>query len=790
MPKKLETENVPLRLTPFKKESRSVSRFASLLALLFILFLVASIDTAAQGQQGQQRRQQQKRAERTAAIRASVTILPEETMLRIVRAEDERRWGDDLAMLLSDRDARVRRRAALAAGRIGDERAVSALSTLLQTDRDAGVRAEAAFALGEVESASGAQALITALKRTDEAREVRARVIEAAGKIAAVLTKADEAKLAALGEAILSALSAEAARGPQGDQKIILAGLTAALRAHPVGAAIVVAKFLSHADGRIRADAENTLARLRTKEVNEQVRPHLVNDPAPIVRANAARVLGVTEDKTLLDALVGRATSDGDERVRVSSIRALGVLKETRVSFPLLQRAVTLFSTYRAAKAAGVAHPPETGELLEIATALGRLLANMGDAPVVAWLKDFREAEAMSAPEIEIAFAHIAPAVYLHEAPINKLSDEKVRAALRANWRAGSSIAQGLGEISGITAAEAGSGVVGLQADAQIALRTLLDDAAMPAQAVPDILRAFAAFKPADAAEVLRKRLDAKDIIVRATAADLLGELGPDETNTRLLASALTSAMRDELNDAVLSVLDALAKQKSTAGNEAIKTALDSTDHLVRRRAVALLQANGAGDFSSRIGNAATRNTLTDYKRALARHNGRVRAVVTTDKGAFTIELFPDDAPLTVDNFVQLAKRGYFNNIAFHRVVPNFVIQGGDPRGDGSGGPGHQIRCEINEVEFERAAVGMALSGKDTGGSQWFVTHSPQPHLDGGYTVFGRVTHGMDVVDTIERGDLIRTITISEGAPPPAARPASKPRQQSFGKAKKNKGQQ
>ena len=143
-----------------------------------------------------------------------------------------------------------------------------------------------------------------------------------------------------------------------------------------------------------------------------------------------------------------------------------------------------------------------------------------------------------------------------------------------------------------------------------------------------------------------------------------------------------------------------------------------------------------------------------------------VRAVVNTDTGAFTIELLPDDAPLNVDNFVQLAERGYFNNITFHRVVPNFVIQGGDPRGDGNGGPGYQIRCEINEVSYDRGAVGMALSGKDTGGSQWFVTHSPQPHLDGGYTVFGRVVEGMDVVDRIARGDHIRSINVTESAIP------------------------
>jgi cyclophilin family peptidyl-prolyl cis-trans isomerase len=95
-------------------------------------------------------------------------------------------------------------------------------------------------------------------------------------------------------------------------------------------------------------------------------------------------------------------------------------------------------------------------------------------------------------------------------------------------------------------------------------------------------------------------------------------------------------------------------------------------------------------------------------------------------------------------------------------VVPNFVVQAGDPRGDQNGGPGYQIRCEINEVPYERAAVGMALSGKDTGGSQWFVTHSPQPHLDGGYTVFGRVVRGMDVVDNIARGDVIRRVVVNE----------------------------
>jgi len=280
---------------------------------------------------------------------------------------------------------------------------------------------------------------------------------------------------------------------------------------------------------------------------------------------------------------------------------------------------------------------------------------------------------------------------------------------------------------------------------------------------VPDFLRAYAAFKPEDLGNILRQRLKDSDVIVRATAADLLADQPPSDENTRVLIEALPVALQDkDLNDAALSILDALAKQKSSIANDAIKTALDSPDHLIRRRAVALLKANGVGDFSNRIGTVKTRNTEADYRRAIARFGHKVTATVVTSKGAFTIEFRPEAAPLTVDNFIQLARKGYFNGQTIPRVVPNFVIQAGDPRGDQNGGPGYQIRCEINEVPFDRAAVGMALSGKDTGGSQWFVIHSPQPHLDGGYTVFGRVIRGMDVVDNIARGDTIRRVIVNE----------------------------
>jgi cyclophilin family peptidyl-prolyl cis-trans isomerase/HEAT repeat protein len=694
----------------------------------------------------------------TCVALSSVTFgQPRATLLSITKAEDERRWDDDLRKLFSSPNPSIRRRAALAAGRIGNEDSVTALTDLLQHDKNLTVRSMAAFALGEVESESAANALIATLK--DARGELRARAIEALGKIAAALPAAQQARQRELGAAILETLTSTTL-----DEPTILFGLTAALRARPTDAGPTIAKFLTHPNPRIRADAGNALARLRLKDGNEQLRK-LLADVDPIVRANAARVLGVTEDKPSFDALLARAREDKDSRVRVSAIRALASLKDPRAAAPLLKRGELL--------AQDIANrPAETNEVLEIATTLGRLLAQKDDQAAVAWLRKVSEALNRSAPEVETALVRIAPGVYLAGFGSANEAKRKVQETILLDWRAASGIAAGLGEIAALP--DATKSKAELASAAQTLLRAMLDYrnsgltintlvAVHSEYAIPDVLRALAAFKPQDLGAVLRAQFNESDIIIRGTAADLLSDLPPSEENTRALAAAWPQATKDALNDAALSILDALAKQNSDAANELIKAGLKSGDHLIRRRAAALLKTNGAGDFSAQIGMVQTRNTDADYTRALSRIGKNVRAVVTTSKGSFTIELLPEAAPLTVDNFVQLAQRDYYRNVTIHRVVPNFVIQDGDPRGDGNGGPGYQIRCEINQVLYDRAAVGMALSGKDTGGSQWFVTHSPQPHLDGGYTVFGRVVAGMDVVDRIVRGDVIQSIVIRQG---------------------------
>lgn len=137
------------------------------------------------------------------------------------------------------------------------------------------------------------------------------------------------------------------------------------------------------------------------------------------------------------------------------------------------------------------------------------------------------------------------------------------------------------------------------------------------------------------------------------------------------------------------------------------------------------------------------------------------RAIMETSKGTINLDLFEKDAPNTVANFVKLSKEGFYDGLNFHRVIPDFMIQGGCPNGTGTGGPGYKIKCEINSNKHEAGSLSMAHAGKDTGGSQFFICHAPQSHLDGVHTVFGK-TEDMDVVNKIEKGDTIESVKIED----------------------------
>ena len=140
-------------------------------------------------------------------------------------------------------------------------------------------------------------------------------------------------------------------------------------------------------------------------------------------------------------------------------------------------------------------------------------------------------------------------------------------------------------------------------------------------------------------------------------------------------------------------------------------------------------------------------------------------AEIETNRGSIKLELFPKHAPKTVNNFVFLAQQGFYDGVSFHRVISNFMIQGGDPTGSGAGGPGYSFEDEVadNPLTHETGVISMANAGPNTNGSQFFITHSPQPHLNGNHTVFGKVVSGQDVVDSIRQGDKMVQVKISEG---------------------------
>jgi cyclophilin family peptidyl-prolyl cis-trans isomerase len=199
-----------------------------------------------------------------------------------------------------------------------------------------------------------------------------------------------------------------------------------------------------------------------------------------------------------------------------------------------------------------------------------------------------------------------------------------------------------------------------------------------------------------------------------------------------------------------------------------LKTAFADKDWAVRVRAARLmaqLDPAAAREAAAQIRPAPTTLSADVYAASrLTNPTVSTQAYIETDRGTIQIELAVLDAPLTVESFIALARKGFFDGLSVHRVVPNFVVQDGDPRGDGEGGPGYSIRDELNERPYLRGTVGMALDPwPDTGGSQYFITHSPQPHLDGRYTVFGRVVSGMDVVDKIQQWDVIRRVRVWDG---------------------------
>jgi len=649
----------------------------------------------------------------------------EQKMKWILQLEDERRLagnGGDLVALLRDAEPRVRRRAALAIGRVRLPEGIAGLTTLLQSDSDPEVRQMAVFAMGLIGDASAAQTLIAALNDPDPM--IQGRAAEALGQIA------HKAAAQPITNMIYAHVNGGALNGINPDDmsypkppaaEAVRLGAFALVR---LGAYDGLASSLLDQSGKLRSRWWPIA--FAFQRVNDpravDVLLELFGGEGQLSRAFAARGLGASKDPRAAAPLLAAAEDAAQPlAVRIQSVRAIALLADPRGG-AVMRRLI--------------ASPKVDQNLqLEAITALGRLR----DQAAVELLIDLVSADW---PSVRSAALDA-----LAKTDVDTFTSALSGLGADEHWSVRASLARTLADLG--------------RERAEAPLTAMLTD--QDQRVIPSVLNGLAAINAANAAQEFLTRLKSDDTAVRAAAARGLATVKAPNA-TAALNEALATAQSDGSNTARNAALDALTSLDPAAARAALSAALADRDWAVRLRAADhLRRLDATADVSSM--RPAPPQSVPELAAidALVAPQYSPQAYIDTSKGTIQFELAVLDAPRTVASFIALVRRNYYRGVQWHRVVPDFVVQTGDPRGDGSGGPGYTIRDELNQRPYLRGTVGMALSGPDTGGSQFFITHSPAPHLDADYTVFGQVVSGMDVVDRLQQWDTIDRIRVWDG---------------------------
>ena len=644
----------------------------------------------------------------------------------LLQAEDTRTF--DAALFYraaASPDGWLRGKAALAAGRLRDPSASALLPPLL-TDGNPEVRRAAAFAAGVSGDRSLAGPLAALLGDSDG--ETADRAAEALGKLGG--PEATAALLGALGRTGPHRAAAATALWRVPDPKA-----SAALSAVALDPSVPVA---------VRRGAVYGLARRPRPEGAATVRSVLrtagkVGDPDAV--AWAARAAGLLADAESVPDLLRLAESESIS-IGVQSLLALERI------------ASSAKDGERAAAAADVALRRSGDAAAGVSVAALRLLGALSaTAYSQALLEENVRREGWKGQTALVSLTRLdAPGAPV--AAANRLAEAAASGSLELK----------LGACEALD-------FLPVQFAVPAAARLLADSSSrVRAAALSSVSKREAPSRAAWLAEGLKD----PSPTVRAAALEGGAPLVDGALPSLLPAwtAAFEASLRSAEPDDVVSALEAAAA-RGERGRPLVAARVDDVEPVIRDAARRLMAARFGADPSSfrRIPVPPRYDRAAYSNLARTANESALTAEVVTSRGIFAIDLATEEAPATVESFVSLARRGYFDGLVIHRVVPDFVVQTGDPRGDGSGGPGYAIRDELNPLRYLRGTVGMALSGPDTGGSQWFVALASQPHLDGGYTVFGRVSDGLEVLDRVEQDDRLVSVRIREGrrTPPPGA---------------------